>query len=193
MVNYKLSYFNSRGFAEPARMIFALAEVPFEDVRFEREGYNRADWPFGKVPVLEVDGKRLPESTAIIRFLARRHGLAGRDEWEAAEIDAIVDLWKDFFQEIYRYFHMVVGLQEGDKEAVHKAEYLPALERYVPVMERVLRESGNGFLHPSGLSWADLFFGDDFARMAALNEHCDRVHALPKIREWVAKRPDTKF
>ena len=37
---YRLTYFNSRGFAETARMLFALADVDFEDRRMTRE-----EWP----------------------------------------------------------------------------------------------------------------------------------------------------
>ena len=40
MPHYKLHYFNLRGRAELARLIFAQAGVEFEDVRFER-----SEWP----------------------------------------------------------------------------------------------------------------------------------------------------
>jgi len=38
--NFKLTYFNDRGRAELARIIFAYAGVDYEDIRVERE-----DWP----------------------------------------------------------------------------------------------------------------------------------------------------
>ena len=38
--NYKLVYFNLRGRAELSRLIFAQADVPFEDQRIER-----SEWP----------------------------------------------------------------------------------------------------------------------------------------------------
>lgn len=47
--------------------------------------------PFGKVPVLEIDGKKLNQSMAISRYLAKKAGLAGADEWESLLIDIAVD------------------------------------------------------------------------------------------------------
>lgn len=46
---------------------------------------------FNKVPVLEIDGKVLNQSVAICRYLAKKAGLAGSDEWESLLIDIAVD------------------------------------------------------------------------------------------------------
>lgn len=51
--------------------------------------------PFGQVPVLEVDGKMLAQSHTIGRYLARKHGLAGKDEWEEAQADMYADCVSD--------------------------------------------------------------------------------------------------
>lgn len=40
MPHYKLYYFNGRGRAELARLIFAVSGVDYEDIRFSKE-----DWP----------------------------------------------------------------------------------------------------------------------------------------------------
>ena len=55
-----------------------------------------ADMPFGQVPVLEVDGKRLAQSDTIARYLARQHGLAGQNDWEQSLADMYVDCIYDF-------------------------------------------------------------------------------------------------
>ena len=40
MPSYKLYYFNTKGFGENARMLFKVAGVEFEDIRYSRE-----EWP----------------------------------------------------------------------------------------------------------------------------------------------------
>jgi len=52
--------------------------------------------PWGNLPVLEVDGKRIAQSAAICRFLGKRLNLCGADEFEAAKCDEIVDAVRDF-------------------------------------------------------------------------------------------------
>ena len=41
MSTYKLLYFNSRGTAEPSRIILAQAGVEYEDIRFEGEQWAK--------------------------------------------------------------------------------------------------------------------------------------------------------
>ena len=41
MSTYKLYYFNARGGAETTRIIFAQADVKYEDVRFEGEQWAK--------------------------------------------------------------------------------------------------------------------------------------------------------
>ena len=46
---------------------------------------------FGKLPVLEYNGKTIAQSRAIARFLGKKYGLAGKTDIEEAEADMIVD------------------------------------------------------------------------------------------------------
>ncbi|MFN6995301.1 MAG: glutathione S-transferase family protein [Aquincola tertiaricarbonis] len=60
-----------------ARVIWMLEElgVPFEHVNAgPRSAEVLAVNPTGKVPVLEVEGQAIADSTAILQFLADRHG-----------------------------------------------------------------------------------------------------------------------
>lgn len=48
--------------------------------------------PWGKLPLLEVDGKTVTQHLAICRYLGKKAGLNGKDDWEALKIDEIVDI-----------------------------------------------------------------------------------------------------
>lgn len=52
--------------------------------------------PFGKLPILEVDGKQIIESRAICRYVAKQVNLAGKNDWDAVQIDGIVDAFQDY-------------------------------------------------------------------------------------------------
>lgn len=54
--------------------------------------------PFGMLPILEIDGKSVGQSNAIARYLARQYGLAGKNEWESLQCDALVDTLGDLKQ-----------------------------------------------------------------------------------------------
>lgn len=52
--------------------------------------------PFGQLPVYEEDSKRIGQSNAIARYIAKKVNLHGNSDWEDLEIDAIVDTIEDF-------------------------------------------------------------------------------------------------
>jgi len=54
--------------------------------------------PYGMLPVLEMDGKPIAQSNAVARYLARKHNLAGKDEWESMLCDVLVDTLGDLKQ-----------------------------------------------------------------------------------------------
>lgn len=56
----------------------------------------------GQMPVLEVDGLRVHQSISIARYLAKRVGLAGANDWESLQIDSAVDTVNDLRQSKYK-------------------------------------------------------------------------------------------
>jgi len=111
---YKLSYFDIRGLAELNRLVLTASGAKWEDDRIpftkkEDGSFDRGDWesvrkaktPYGSVPVLTFNGVQIAQSAAIMRFIAKREGLAGGNEIESALIDGafehILDIRKGFF------------------------------------------------------------------------------------------------
>lgn len=130
--------------------------------------------------------------------------LAGKDDLEAAKIDSVADLQKDMGSPLGPYFAVASGRAEGDKEALKASLLVPTLEKFLPMFEKLLKESGSGFFAKSGVSWVDFAVAESistFQNMApevikkhsALVEHVKRVHALPQLKDYLAKRPVTPF
>ncbi|KAH7716781.1 glutathione S-transferase [Aphelenchoides avenae] len=201
MVHYKLVYFDGRGAAETSRLLFAHEGAEYEDVRITQEEWanKKSEAPFGKLPWLEVDGKKLPESHAINRYLARKFGLAGKDEWEQAWVDAIADLIKDLGTETSGFIMVAFGFKEGDKDKLRKDVFDPAVERVFALLEKFIKESGSGFLVKSGYTWVDFLVAemlvtDENIAPGCLDKHSElkaykeRVHSIPKIKDYVASR-----
>lgn len=67
--------FAVRGLGEVSRMILHYAKVPFDDVRVQKEEWEKIKptTKFGQLPVLEVDGVQIAQSYAIARYLARQY------------------------------------------------------------------------------------------------------------------------
>ena len=51
--------------------------------------------------------------------------MAGKDDWEQAQVDSVADLYKDFGQKIRAYFNVAMGRGEGDKVGFHNTYMLP--------------------------------------------------------------------
>ncbi|KAJ0402232.1 hypothetical protein ATCC90586_002213 [Pythium insidiosum] len=74
----KLTYFDLDARGSAVRAALHVAGIPFEDERIpfdETFQRIRDKFPFGKVPVLQVDGESIAESQAMLRFVGRLGGL----------------------------------------------------------------------------------------------------------------------
>uniref|UniRef100_A0A914EF00 glutathione transferase n=1 Tax=Acrobeloides nanus TaxID=290746 RepID=A0A914EF00_9BILA len=206
MVQYKLTYFPVRGLGEMIRFIFHYSNTPFEDNRIGGDDWQKikSTTPFGQMPVLEIDGKPLAQSFAITRYLARKHGLAGKDDWESAQLDAIADFGKDFSAELRPYFGVLMGRSEGNKDELYKTVFVPAIDKNIPILEKLLKDSGSGFFSKSGVSWVDFYvasFTETLEGMAPevvskyseILKHKEKVYALPQLKKYLDSRPKTQF
>ena len=114
---YRLIYYDGRGQIEIVRLVFALGQkLPgrdYDNVRLpisyigprdtdydcpefnKLQAQGRLACNLERVPVLECGGFALGQSPAISRFIGRELGLMGRDEAEAAQVDAVVEHVRD--------------------------------------------------------------------------------------------------
>ncbi|KAK6049202.1 hypothetical protein COOONC_13293 [Cooperia oncophora] len=159
--------------------------------------------PFGQVPALDVDGKILPQSFAINRYLARQFGYAGKNAFEEAMVDAFADQYGDFYKEATPYLYAVWGFKKGDVNALEKDVFIPARDKYFTLMTKFLKKSSSGFLVGDSVTWADL----QLAELASFTEkyptlyngypevkaHSDKIRSIPAIKKWIETRKVTPF
>jgi len=200
---YKLFYFDARGRAEPTRWCFAYGGTDYEDVRINKPDWPamKASTPFGQLPYLEVDGKPLAQSLTICRFVARKNGLVGKDDFEAAQADALVDYVADAAKGLAALHS---ESDEKKKSAIKEAFIKEGVQPFLKGLERHLQSNNNGEGYFVGTkpTWADIVvvcFLDGLVVMdntvldnyKLLKAHSQRVHDLKGIKEWLLKRPVT--
>ncbi|CCD69254.1 putative glutathione S-transferase 8 [Caenorhabditis elegans] len=206
MVHYKLSYFPIRGAGEVIRQIFVYAGQSFEDHRISIEEWAavKPTTPFGQLPLLEVDGKVLPQSHSIARFLARQFGINGKCAWEEAQVNSIADQFKDYRNEVRPYVMVKMGFAEGDLDALSKDVFLPGFKKHYGFIYNFLKTAGSGYLVGDSLTFVDLLIAQHTADIlstdpALLEEfpqfkaHQEKVHSNANIKKWLETRPETQF
>jgi len=197
---YRLFYFNSRGLAEVSRILFAAAGVAYTDDRVKSSSESK-DWEnrrsttmFGKIPELYVDGKVIPQSKAIERFLARRFGFMGSNDIEAAQIEGFGEYLRDLAMDFYK-----VRAEEEKKNAFLAKEahdHLTHLEKHI---------GDNGHIVGDKLSLADvqLYYTLNFldnedkhkltSKYPKVHKVVEGVKNNEKVANWLKTRPVTAY
>lgn len=126
--------------------------------------------------------------------------MAGKDEWERAKVNEVVDFEKDVYNELMPYHYAVMGWLPGDTEALYRDVFVPGVTRFFPVYKKLLRESGSGFFAPSGVTFVDFIVADYLQQLEKygdpkvfdgypeLKAFVDKVHALPELENYLATR-----
>nr|XP_060629231.1 glutathione S-transferase Mu 1-like isoform X1 [Anolis sagrei ordinatus] len=114
-----LGYWDIRGLAHAIRLLLEYTETPFEDKQYgviegkEPEGadFDISQWTnvkeklgldFPNLPYL-IDGERkITQSNAILRYLARKHKMCGETEEEIIRIDILENQLMDFRMQLAR-------------------------------------------------------------------------------------------
>jgi len=203
----KLTYFNAVGRGETIRMIFKVAGVEFEDYRIEMTEFTpelKAGAPFGQLPFLEIDGLKLCQANAISRYLAKKYNLAGKTDKDQALIDMIIDCLDDAVKPLITSIYEKDETKKAEGKKKFSEEQLPAS---LKLLEKLLtaNHGGDKFFVGDELTWLDLQFLNfnkwishagvenplaNFPKLAALKK---RIEEIPKIAEWIKKRPQTLF
>ena len=60
---------------------------------------------FGHLPELKIGDLTISQTGAIMRYLARKHGLYGNDDTERAQMDMVWELYADLFTDMGRMLY----------------------------------------------------------------------------------------
>lgn len=205
MAQYKLTYFNGVGLAESIRLLFVYGGIPFEDDRIEVENWPKlkSSMPFGQVPLLEdkKTGKKVNQSLAINRFVAKLVKLAGNNDWEDLEIDAVADTINDLRIKIMGVIQEKDAALKATKEETLFKETIPY---YLERLDKIAKEN-KGHLAAGRLTWADFYLTcilypwekflkkDIIANYPNLVAIRNNVNNIPSVKKWIEARPDTPF
>ena len=189
-----LTYFASRGRAETTRWMLAACGIAFENVGLTQPEELEAlratgKLPFGQLPLLELDGARHSQTSAMIRVLARRGDLYGDSDEERALIDMTAGAVADFVEP-------AIGFSFQPTPQAALAGMTRAMAKFGPRFEALLAD-GRDHVAGGRLSFADVVLAEAtshyaerdpslFDRRPRLAAHRDRICALPVIAAYLA-------
>ncbi|XP_072044011.1 hematopoietic prostaglandin D synthase-like [Amphiura filiformis] len=203
MPKYKLIYFPVMGRAELTRLLFAQAGVEYEDHRLASDTWPtlKPTMPTGTLPVLEVDGKRIAQSQAIARYVARELKLAGDNNLEMAQCEQVLETFVDITTDMSPMF---VEKDEVKKAEMKKSIYEEKTKIKLKYIENMLAANGGEFFVGKKCTIADLGLmnivdriqlvtGNDLKDFPKLVAHKEKVGKEPRIAAWLQKRPKTPY
>ncbi|KAJ3585841.1 hypothetical protein NHX12_012249 [Muraenolepis orangiensis] len=104
----KLAYWDIRGLAQPIRLLLEYTDTKYEDKLYvcgEAPDYDKTCWidekhtlgmDFPNLPYLVDGDRKLVQSNAIMRYIARKNNLCGETEDEMVRVDLIENQSMDF-------------------------------------------------------------------------------------------------
>ena len=154
----KLYYFKGRGRAETTRWMLAVNQIDFENIAVETPADMAAlratkKLPFDQLPLLEIDGYNLSQSSATVRFLARKGGFCGSGDEDAMWCDLVAGAVADFAETALQ-----AAFQPTKEVAV--ANLQARFAKFGPKFEDRLVQNGTGFSAGDSLSFADVMLAE---------------------------------
>jgi len=190
----RLHYFKGRGRAETTRWMLAINEIAFEYIPVETPEALAAlratgKLPFDQIPLLEIDGLNLSQSTATIRYLARRGGYYGDSDDDVLWCDMVAGAVIEFAETA------VTAAFQPTKEIAIVA-LLAQFEKFGPRFEKRLAQNGSGFCVSERITFADVVLaealssylewcGDILGATPLLEALYDRILSEPGIARYL--------
>uniref|UniRef100_A0A131XW14 Glutathione S-transferase n=1 Tax=Ixodes ricinus TaxID=34613 RepID=A0A131XW14_IXORI len=195
-----LGYWDIRGKAQMIRNLLVYKDVAFVDKRYSYGAppdYAGAEWQADKFSLglkfpnlpYYIDGDvTLTQSIAILRYLGRKHDLAGRTEEEVTQLDLLEQ--------------QALDLQKKLAHTAFDSNWEEARKKYETSLDNELRP-WNEFLHGrawalggrltyvdfmlhEALDWIRDFKPEAFQRFPTLLKYLNEFEELPNIKQYMA-------
>ncbi|KAL3197903.1 hypothetical protein MRX96_044629 [Rhipicephalus microplus] len=194
-----LGYWDIRGLAQPIRLLLAHVDAKVDDKRYTcgpPPDFDRSSWlnektklglEFPNLPYY-IDGDvKLTQSMAILRYLARKHGLEGKTEAEKQRVDVSEQQFADFRMNWVRLCY------NPDFEKL-KGDYLKNLPASLKAFSDYL--GTHKFFAGDNLTYVDfiayemlaqhlIFAPDCLKDFTNLKAFVDRIEALPHVAAYL--------
>lgn len=184
----KLHYFKGRGRAETTRWMLAVNEIPFVNVPVN-SALALADLraanvlPFDQLPLLEIDGLKLSQSSAMVRYLARKGDFYGSSCEDAMWCDLIAAVADDFSETAKQ-----AAFQPAPQAA--KSALQARFDKFGPRLESQLQKKGSGFSATDRLSFADVVLAEALSDyLAWIPELLHEAPGLSSLHKQVISHP----
>jgi glutathione S-transferase len=198
-----LTYFDVRGRCEVVRLILEETATPYRERRIQVGDWAKIkpSMPFGQVPLYEEGDLVIPQSHAIYRHLARKHGLYGKSEREHIRCDIVEEAFVDAQNTLGTFFW---NAKFHELRAEFERTTLPELMRR---LERLFTQNDNGRGHWVGgaltyvdfCAWHFLDYVRPFSqrtleKFEPLHAFKQRIEARPRIAAYLGseRRPRTQ-
>jgi glutathione S-transferase len=203
MTRFKLTYFDiDGGRGESIRLALSIGGRVCEDARLTGPEFREArqSFRFHALPVLEIDGQSITQSTALVRYVGKLASLYPTENVQALYCDEVMDAVEDLSHAIGRTY----GLQ-GDALKQARTELVEGrLTTYIKGLDGLLARGGGQFFAEGRMTVADLkvFVAtrslakgvldhvptDIVERLApALAEHRERIANDPRVLAYYAR------
>lgn len=192
-----LKYFDVKGSAEALRLMFIDQDIDFEDRRITWEewpalkktlvdsGLN----PSGQLPIVELNGKTLSQSSALLHYFGKNLDLCGSTPEEAYIVDHCFACNEDLIKDVDVLWH-------GNEEAkrIFREEKAP---RHQKILNQIVATRGGPFVLGEKISYVDYvllvsaFYSIDedpeyATKNPALGALIKALSARPKVAAYLA-------
>ncbi|XP_068111389.1 glutathione S-transferase P 1-like [Hyperolius riggenbachi] len=183
MPEYTIVYFNVRGRCESMRMLLADQGLEWKEEVVAFEDWLKGDLKkaavFGQLPAFKDGSFTMYQSNAILRHLARKHGLYGKTQEEASIIDMVNDGVEDFRVKYLRLIYQ--NYEDG------KLDYIKNLPNELGHFECILARNngGKGFLVGDQINYVDYNLVDLLRNHEVLAPGC--LSDFPLLSAYVTR------